>query len=102
MSTPDVLMIQLCLDKYFDRSYTRPFIWYYIIQPKIMINCIRPNKTAAEIAYITKKTWFTCYPLPQRIVVDRSTEFMANFLKLCQNDYGLKKKSITTRNYHSK
>ena len=24
-----------------------------------------PNKTAVEIAYITKKNWFTCYPLPQ-------------------------------------
>ena len=24
-----------------------------------------PNKTAAEIAYITEKTWFTSYPLPQ-------------------------------------
>ena len=23
-----------------------------------------PNKTAAEISDITKKTWFTCYALP--------------------------------------
>ena len=34
------------------------------------------NKTASEIADITKKTWFTRYPLPQRIVFDRGTEFM--------------------------
>ena len=30
-----------------------------------------PNKTAAEIADITEKTWFTCYPLPQQIVFDQ-------------------------------
>ena len=44
-----------------------------------------PNKTAAEIADITKKTWFTCYPLPQLIVFDRGTEFMAEFAKMCHN-----------------
>ena len=32
-----------------------------------------PNKAAAEIADITEKTWFTRYPLPQRIVFDRGT-----------------------------
>ena len=60
-----------------------------------------PNKTAAKIAYITEKTWFTRYPLPQRIVFDRGTEFMAEFAKMCQNDYGLKRKPITTRNPQS-
>ena len=29
-----------------------------------------PNKTAAEIADIPEKTWFTRYPLPQRIVFE--------------------------------
>ena len=56
-----------------------------------------PNKTAAEIADITEKTWFTSYPLPQRIVFDRGTKFMAEFAKMCHNDYGLKRKPITTR-----
>ena len=37
------------------------------------------NKTAAEIADITEKTWFTRYPLPQRILFDHGTEFMAEF-----------------------
>ena len=60
-----------------------------------------PNKIAAEIADITEKTWFTCYPLPQRIVFDRGTEFMAEFSKMCHNYYGLKSKPITTRNPHS-
>ena len=36
-----------------------------------------PNKTAAEIADITEKTWFTHHPIPQQIVFNRSTEFMA-------------------------
>ena len=60
-----------------------------------------PNKTAAEIADITEKTCFTCYALPQRIVFDRVTEFMAEFAKMCHNDYGLKRKPITTRNPQS-
>ena len=57
-----------------------------------------PNKTAAEIADIAKKPWFSRYPLPQRIVFDRGTKYMAYFTKMCQNDYGLKSKPITTRN----
>ena len=60
-----------------------------------------PNKTAAEIADITEKTWFTRYPLPQRIFFDRGTEFMAEFAKICHNDYGLNRKPITTRNPQS-
>ena len=60
-----------------------------------------PNKTAAEIADITEKTWFTRYPPPQRLVFDRGTKFMAEFAKMCRNDYGLKRKPITTRNPQS-
>ena len=60
-----------------------------------------PNKTAAEIADIIKKNWFTRYPLPQRIVFDRGTKFMDEFSKMCQNGYGLKRKHITTRNPQS-
>ena len=60
-----------------------------------------PNKTAAEIADTTEKTLFTRYPLPQRIVFDRGTKFRAEFAKMCQNDYGPKRKPITTRNPQS-
>ena len=60
-----------------------------------------PNKNDAEIVDITNKTWFTRYPLPQRIVFDRGTKFMTEFAKMCQNDYGLKRKPITTRNPHA-
>ena len=50
-----------------------------------------PNKMAAEIADITNKTLFTRYPLPQRIVFDRGTKFMAEFSKMCRNNYGQKR-----------
>ena len=60
-----------------------------------------PNKKAAEIADITKKTWFTRYPLPQRILFDRVTEFMAEFANMCHNDYSPKRKPKTTRNPQS-
>ena len=56
------------------------------------------NKTTAEVADIAERTWFTRYPLPQKITFDRGTEFMAEFAKMCREDYGLKRKPITTRN----
>ena len=48
-----------------------------------------PIKTATEIEYITENTWFTRYPLSQRIEFDRGTKFMAEFSKMCQNYYDL-------------
>jgi hypothetical protein len=57
-----------------------------------------PNKTAAEVADICESTWFTRCPLPQRITLDRGTEFMAEFAKMVREDYGVKIKPITTRN----
>jgi hypothetical protein len=56
------------------------------------------NKTAAEVADICESTWFTKHPLPQRITLDRSIEFMAEFAKMVKNDCGLKLKPVTTRN----
>ena len=60
-----------------------------------------PNKTAGEIADIYEKNWFTCYPLPQRIVFYLGTKLMDEFSKMCQNHYGLKSKTITARNSQS-
>jgi transposase InsO family protein len=57
-----------------------------------------PNKTAAVVADIAEKTWFTGYPLHQKITLDRGTEFMAEFAQMVKNDYGLNIKPITTRN----
>ena len=57
-----------------------------------------PNKTASEIADIAKKNWFNGYPLPQRIVFDHGTKFMADFSRMCQNDYVLKRELIKNGN----
>jgi hypothetical protein len=48
------------------------------------------NKTAAEVANICETTWFTRYPLPQRITLDRGTKFTAEFARIVKNDNGLK------------
>ena len=60
-----------------------------------------PNKTAAKIVDITKKTWFTRHSLSHWIVFDCGAEFMYESVKMCQNYYGLKIKPITTRNPQS-
>jgi len=57
-----------------------------------------PNKRADTIANIIEQTWFTRYPWPTQITFDRGTEFMAEFAKMVQEDYGIKTKPITTRN----
>jgi transposase InsO family protein len=56
------------------------------------------NKTAAEVANVCEQAWLTRYPLPQKITLDRGTEFMAEFAQMVKNDYGVKLKPITTRN----
>jgi transposase InsO family protein len=56
------------------------------------------NKIAAEVADICEKTWFTRYPFPKQITLDRGTEFMAEFAKMVKDDYDLKIKAITNRN----
>ena len=60
-----------------------------------------PNKMAAEIVDIAKKNWFTRYPLPQKIVFDHRTKYISEFAKMCQNNYGLKRKPITNSNPQS-
>ena len=42
--------------------------------------------------------WLNRYPWPQEVVLDRGTEFMAEFSKMIQEDYGVKKKPISKRN----
>ena len=54
------------------------------------------KKLSAEITDIAEITWFTHYPLPQRIFFDSVTKFMAESSKMYQNDYGIKRKPITT------
>jgi hypothetical protein len=57
-----------------------------------------PNKEAITIANIVEQTWFMRYPWPTQIIFDRGKEFMGEFTKMVKNDYGIKRKPITTRN----
>ena len=57
-----------------------------------------PNKRADTVSNIVEQAWLTRYPWPSQIVYDKGTEFMAEFADMVQNDYGIKKRGITTRN----
>jgi hypothetical protein len=56
------------------------------------------TKRADYVANLIEQTWLTRYPWPTQIVLDRGTEFMAEFSEMVQRDYGIKKKPITKRN----
>ena len=57
-----------------------------------------PNKEAITVANLAEQTWLTRYPWPRRIIFDKGTEFMGEFKKMIQNDYGITPKVITARN----
>jgi transposase InsO family protein len=56
------------------------------------------TKRADIIANTVEQTWFTRYPWPSQVVLDRGTEFMAEFTHMLENEYGITKKAITKRN----
>jgi hypothetical protein len=56
------------------------------------------DKTSMEVANEAELAWFTRYPWPTTIIFDRGSEFMGEFARMCLEDYGLKRKPITTRN----
>ena len=56
------------------------------------------TKRADVVANIIEQVWLNRYPWPQKVILDRGTEFMAEFSKMIQDDYGIKKKPITKRN----
>ena len=57
-----------------------------------------PDKKADTIQNKLEQAWFTRYPWPTQIVMDRGKEFMAEFIDFCKNEMGLTRKPITTRN----
>ena len=57
-----------------------------------------PTKRADVVANIIEQTWFSRYPWPTIINLDRGSEFLAEFTSMIENDYGIKRKAITTRN----
>ena len=64
--------------------------WFEIVQ--------LPNKRADIVANLLEQTWLTRYPWPSEIVLDRGTEFMAEVINLIENEHGIVRKLITTRN----
>ena len=56
------------------------------------------TKRADIVANVVEQTWFTRYPWPTQVILDRGTEFMAEFATMIKEDYGIRRKPITTRN----
>eukprot|EP00957_Ditylum_brightwellii_P054448 4125093-Ditylum_brightwellii.AAC.1 len=56
------------------------------------------TKRADVIANIIKQTWFNRYPWPTEVVLDRGTEFMAEFTEMIQRGYRVTKRPITAQN----
>eukprot|EP00957_Ditylum_brightwellii_P105173 8017149-Ditylum_brightwellii.AAC.1 len=42
--------------------------------------------------------WLTRYQWPQKVILDKGTEFTKDFIALICNEYRIKYKTITTRN----
>ena len=57
-----------------------------------------PSKQADYISNAFKITWSTRYPWPKSIILDIGKEFMVEFTTMLRDDYGIKRKPITTRN----
>eukprot|EP00957_Ditylum_brightwellii_P096322 7336263-Ditylum_brightwellii.AAC.1 len=59
------------------------------------------TRSSDVVATIIEQTWLTRYPWPQKVILDRGTEYMKDFIMLIQDEYGIKCKPITTRNSQS-
>ena len=57
-----------------------------------------PSKSADEVAIVLEQTWLTRYPWPTEVIMDRGREFRAEVEKTLRDEYGLRRKFITTRN----
>ena len=92
------------------RVYKTNFTWKGLKKNEVHRQC-----RTCHICQVTKKVhknygklpprkpevtpWeFLGVDIPQKVILDRGTEFMAEFSKMIQDDYGIKKKPITKRN----
>ena len=64
--------------------------WFEIIEV--------PNKRTDEISNLFEMTWLNRYPWPTEVVMDRGKEFMGEVRTMLKDEYGIKRKPITTRN----
>jgi transposase InsO family protein len=56
------------------------------------------EKSAINIANQVEIVWLTRYPWPTQLVCDRGTEFMNEFARMVEDDYGISRRSTTVRN----
>ena len=56
------------------------------------------EKCSLEIANKVELHWLNRYPHPTTLIYDRGGEFMKAFATMINDDYGIERKSITTRN----
>jgi hypothetical protein len=57
------------------------------------------DKKSITVANIIEKQWLTRYPRPSIVTLDRGSEFIGqDFREMCETDYGIKRKIISTRN----
>ena len=49
------------------------------------------TKRVDFVANIVEQAWLTRYPWPQKVILDRGTEFMAEFRKMIQDDMASKR-----------
>jgi transposase InsO family protein len=57
-----------------------------------------PAKSADVIMDVLEKTWLVRYPRPSEVIMDRGREFYAEVQRTLKDDYGIRRKLITTRN----
>jgi len=57
-----------------------------------------PKQDSFETASLLEATWLNRYPWPQQVVLDHGKEFMGEIKRMLKEDYGIKRKPITTRN----
>ena len=57
-----------------------------------------PSARADLVANQVELAWLTRYPIPNKVIMDRGNEFLAEFREMIINDYGITVKPITSRN----
>ena len=57
-----------------------------------------PSKSADDVANVLEQTWFTRYPWPTMVVLDRGKEFRAEVEQTLRDEYNIERRVITTRN----
>ena len=56
------------------------------------------GKTPYQIATALEQTWLSRYPWPTEVVMDQGNEFATDVMQMLEDDYGVNRKRITTRN----